>query len=85
MSLELREALSIPSDRPSGPYVRRKPEIVEYAKGLQNIPVPAQLQVNEAASIYEVWMKDKALAACMSSTRAPECLNLTHRIYSLHR
>ena len=34
---------------------------MEYAKGLKNIPVPAQLQVNEAASIYEVWQKDNAL------------------------
>ncbi|THG98281.1 hypothetical protein EW026_g3884 [Hermanssonia centrifuga] len=55
LPLELREALGIPYDRPSGPYVRRKPEMVEYAKGLKNIPVPAQMQVDEAASLYEVW------------------------------
>ena len=61
LPLELREALGIPHDRPSGPYVRRKPELVAYAQGLQNIPVPARLQVNEAASIFEVWAQDKAL------------------------
>ncbi|PSR70669.1 hypothetical protein PHLCEN_2v13442 [Hermanssonia centrifuga] len=55
LPLELREALGIPYDRPSGPYVRRKPEMVEYAKGLKNIPVPAQMQIDEAASLYEVW------------------------------
>ena len=61
LPLELSEALGLPFDGPSGPYVRRKPELVEYSKGLTNIPVPAQLQVNEAASLFEVWMKDKAL------------------------
>ncbi|KZT07490.1 uncharacterized protein LAESUDRAFT_698797 [Laetiporus sulphureus 93-53] len=61
MPLELREALGLPSFRPAGPYVARVPEFVEYAQGLQNFPVPPQLTVNEAASIFEVWMEDQAL------------------------
>ena len=63
--LELAESLNIPYNGPSSPYVQRKPELVEYAKGLKTIPVPARLQVDEAASIFEVWMQDKALSARM--------------------
>lgn len=48
-------------DVPSNPYVPRQPELVEYAKGLRNFPVPDQLTVDEAASIFEVWQNAKAL------------------------
>ncbi|KAI0918027.1 hypothetical protein AcW1_007009 [Taiwanofungus camphoratus] len=61
MPLELREALGLPLMRPAGPYAKRSPELTKYAEGLQNLPVPAQLNVNEAASLFEVWMDDKAL------------------------
>ncbi|KAI0698355.1 mitochondrial ribosomal death-associated protein 3-domain-containing protein [Cytidiella melzeri] len=59
--LELQEALGLTPDVPAGPYVRRKPELVEYAKGLQNIALPSQMNVNEAAALYELWGKDKVL------------------------
>ncbi|KAH9947031.1 mitochondrial ribosomal death-associated protein 3-domain-containing protein [Amylocystis lapponica] len=61
MPLELSEALGIPFPRPAGPYVKRIPEVVTYAQGLQNFPVPAELSVPEAASLFEVWAEDKAL------------------------
>jgi len=59
--IELCEALGISYSEPSGPYVKRSPELVEYVKGLQNLPVPAQMSVDEAASLFEVWMRDKGL------------------------
>ncbi|KAL7280576.1 hypothetical protein ACG7TL_005510 [Trametes sanguinea] len=59
--LELIEALGLEPLGPSNPYVPRLPELVEYAKGLKNFPVPEQLTVDEAASIYDVWQQSKAL------------------------
>jgi len=61
MPLELSEALGLPFKRPVGPYTTRVPAFVEYAQGLRNFPVPAQLSIKEAASLFEVWMDDKAL------------------------
>ncbi|KAI0085775.1 mitochondrial ribosomal death-associated protein 3-domain-containing protein [Irpex rosettiformis] len=59
--LELQEALGLTPDVPSGPYIRRKPELVEYAKGLQNIALPSQMSIAEAAALYELWGKEKVL------------------------
>ncbi|KAH7910195.1 mitochondrial ribosomal death-associated protein 3-domain-containing protein [Hygrophoropsis aurantiaca] len=59
--LELREALNIPSDRPAGPYIKRSAELLEYTKGLQRLVVPDNLSIDEAASVFDVWMKDKAV------------------------
>lgn len=61
LPLELREALSLEHDRPYGPYVKRQPELVEYAHGLERLAVPGSLSVPEAASVFEVWMKDRAV------------------------
>ena len=33
----------------------------EYAKGLRNMPVPERMSVEEAAALFEVWLKDRAL------------------------
>ncbi|RPD64029.1 hypothetical protein L226DRAFT_533343 [Lentinus tigrinus ALCF2SS1-7] len=59
--LELIEALGLEPAQPSGPYVPREKELVEYAKGLKNFAVPDQLTVDEAASIFDVWQSAKAL------------------------
>ncbi|KAI0741258.1 mitochondrial ribosomal death-associated protein 3-domain-containing protein [Daedaleopsis nitida] len=59
--LELVEALGLEPTVPSNPYVRREPELVAYASGLRNFPVPDKLTVDEAASIFEVWQSTKAL------------------------
>lgn len=64
--LELKEALGLHDNVPAGPYARRQAELIDYAKGLQNIAIPAQLKVSEAASLYEVWHKDRALNERMS-------------------
>ncbi|EIN09639.1 hypothetical protein PUNSTDRAFT_51852 [Punctularia strigosozonata HHB-11173 SS5] len=58
LPVELREALGLPHDKPTGPYVKRSPEIVEYTRGLKALPVPDRLSVEEAASIFEVWKDD---------------------------
>ncbi|KAI0339407.1 hypothetical protein BDW22DRAFT_1409048 [Trametopsis cervina] len=59
--LELQEALGLTPDVPAGPYVRRRAEQVAYAKGLKNIALPSQMDINEAAALYELWGKDKVL------------------------
>ncbi|KAI0825732.1 mitochondrial ribosomal death-associated protein 3-domain-containing protein [Irpex lacteus] len=59
--LELQEALGLSPDVPSGPYVRRNTDLVEYAKGLQNIALPSQMSVAEAAALYELWGQEKML------------------------
>ena len=52
---------------------------MEYSKGLRNVPVPAQLEVNEAASIYEVWQKDNALYSRESSSCVVEGMMMVMR------
>jgi small subunit ribosomal protein S29 len=68
--LELREVLKLGDARPMNARVQRSQALLDYARGLKNVPVPAQLSVHEAASLFEIWMKDKALYGgmllCMS-------------------
>jgi small subunit ribosomal protein S29 len=64
LALELREALDLPYDRPSGRYAKRSSFMQEYTKGLQPLPVPDKLSVKEAASLFELWMKARSLHAC---------------------
>lgn len=59
--LELREALALSHDTPVTAYDRRNWDLIQYSKGLQSIPVPSQLKLNEAASLYQVWGEDRAL------------------------
>ncbi|KAF8573593.1 hypothetical protein K439DRAFT_1665739 [Ramaria rubella] len=59
--LELREALGMPYDRPVGPYARRSAAKLAYTNGLRRFEVPPQLNVNEAAALFEVWSRDLAL------------------------
>ena len=61
MPVELREALGLPEIRPAGPYTKRSPDIVEFARGIKSFPVPSRISVGEAASLFELWMQDKAL------------------------
>ena len=58
---ELREALGLPYDRPTGPYAKRSLSRTEYANGLRAFEVPAQLTTNEAAALFEVWSRGLAL------------------------
>ncbi|KAG1891671.1 mitochondrial ribosomal death-associated protein 3-domain-containing protein [Suillus fuscotomentosus] len=61
LPVEFLEALSLGYDRPYGPYVKRQPELVDHAHGLKRLAVPASLSVPEAASVFELWMKDRAV------------------------
>lgn len=58
--IELQESLKL-SSRTANPYVKRSPELASYAEGLTNIRVPESLGVSEAASLFDVWMKDGAI------------------------
>jgi small subunit ribosomal protein S29 len=60
LSQELRYALGLqPWLRPST-YVKVAPEITSFTRGLQIVEVPEKLNVNEAASLFEVWNKNKS-------------------------
>jgi small subunit ribosomal protein S29 len=60
LSQELRHALGLqPWLRPS-PYPKVAPEITAFTKGIQLVNVPERLNVNEAASLFEVWNKNKS-------------------------
>ncbi|KAI0369803.1 hypothetical protein BV20DRAFT_967474 [Pilatotrama ljubarskyi] len=59
--LELTESLGLEPTGPSNPYVPREANLIAYAQGLKNFPVPERLTVDEAASIFDVWHQVKAL------------------------
>ncbi len=60
LSEELRYALGLqPWLRPS-PYLKVAPEITTFTRGVQLVNVPEKLNVNEAASLFEVWNKNKS-------------------------
>lgn len=46
---------------PTNAYVRREPELIEYAKDLKSFPVPERLSIDEAASLFDLWHQTKAL------------------------
>lgn len=58
--IELRESLKL-SDGTASPYIKRSPVLASYAEGLTKVPVPESLGVPEAAALFDVWMKDKAI------------------------
>ncbi|KAI0306051.1 mitochondrial ribosomal death-associated protein 3-domain-containing protein [Multifurca ochricompacta] len=60
LSQELRHALGLqPWLQPSS-YLKVAPEITAFTKGIQILKVPEKLNVNEAASLFEVWNKNKS-------------------------
>jgi small subunit ribosomal protein S29 len=63
--IELREALDLPDDRPTGQISKSSTTLKVYTQGLRPLVVPSQLSVDEAASLFEVWMKGKALHSRM--------------------
>jgi small subunit ribosomal protein S29 len=74
LPIELREALGLPYEKPTGPYVKRSAEMVEYTRGLKALPVPDRLSVEEAATMFEVWKDDNGLNAREYLTLMPFCL-----------
>jgi len=60
--VELEESLKL-SNTPQSPYIQRLPALVSYAAGLSKVAVPDQLNVGEAASLFDVWVRENALIA----------------------
>lgn len=48
------------------PYTKLIPDMLEYAQGLEAYPVPERMEPDEAAGVFEIWMKDRALHSGMS-------------------
>ncbi|KAI5124226.1 hypothetical protein M0805_005076 [Coniferiporia weirii] len=48
-------------DHPVDPYTKMVPGMVEYAQGLKPLRVPEKLEYDEAAALFEIWVKDRAL------------------------
>lgn len=65
ITLELSDALELEMTRPVAPwpYEKRSRFLLEYASGMKKVEVPAGLSVKEAASVFEIWMKQKVLAS----------------------
>lgn len=59
--IELKESLKLGHETAS-PYIKRSRELASYAEGLTNIAVPESFAVPEAASVFDVWMKDRAIS-----------------------
>ncbi|KAF5391111.1 hypothetical protein D9757_003064 [Collybiopsis confluens] len=59
--IELMDQLNLPGLRPRTAYSKRSKTLQEYAQGLQNLPVPEEFSVKEAAAVFEMWMSDNAL------------------------
>ncbi len=68
ISLELNETLDLPMVKPVAPwpYENRSRYLEEYAQGLKKVEVPDKLSVKEAGSVFEVWMKQRALGSSKS-------------------
>ncbi|KZT25215.1 hypothetical protein NEOLEDRAFT_1162888 [Neolentinus lepideus HHB14362 ss-1] len=61
LPIELRKSLGLPDETPASRYTKMSKTALEYAQGLEALPVPEKLQMDEAASLFEAWAKDKAL------------------------
>lgn len=64
VTLELQEALRLPTPRPTFEFAKRSHELEGYLKGLENFPVPNQLSVEEAAAMFELWGQHEAIHSC---------------------
>ncbi|THH17829.1 hypothetical protein EW146_g3049 [Bondarzewia mesenterica] len=77
LSTELRYALKLQSWMHPSPYLKTAPEVEEFTKGIKTLKVPDQLSMGEAASLFEVWMKDFALLEKGSNIRSTDELFLS--------
>jgi small subunit ribosomal protein S29 len=59
---ELTDSLKLPTKIPSSPYDKKDKYLMEYAKGLKNMKLPDGFTLKEASSVFDTWMKDRALA-----------------------
>jgi len=60
LSQELRYALGLQPWLQPSPYLKVAPEITAFTKGIQLVNVPEKLNVNEAASLFDLWNKNKS-------------------------
>ncbi|KAI0314593.1 mitochondrial ribosomal death-associated protein 3-domain-containing protein [Amylostereum chailletii] len=58
---ELRHALGLQPELKFSPFKNIAPEYEAFTAGVQTMIVPSQLKVEEAASLFEVWMKNRSL------------------------
>ena len=63
MGTELYEALNLDLTHGKRPdaYSKRSEVLQHYSQGLQAFPTPSRLDIQEAAGIFDVWIKDRAL------------------------
>ncbi|KAG8691658.1 Class II abasic (AP) endonuclease [Ceratobasidium sp. 423] len=59
--LPLKEALGMVQPETASPYDRRNKDVAFYASGIKSLPVPSKMQLGEAASMFDVWVKNNAL------------------------
>ncbi|KAH7335262.1 mitochondrial ribosomal death-associated protein 3-domain-containing protein [Rhizoctonia solani] len=59
--LPLKEALGMVQPGSVSPYDRRNKDVAFYASGIKSLPVPSKMQLGEAASMFDVWVKNNAL------------------------
>jgi small subunit ribosomal protein S29 len=60
LSQELRDALGLQPWLQPSPYLKIAPEITAFTNGIQLVNVPEKLNVNEAASLFDIWNKNKS-------------------------
>jgi hypothetical protein len=67
---ELYEALDLDLTHGKRPdsYSKRSDVLQHYCQGLQAFRTPSRLDIQEAAGIFDVWMKDRALHTSRSSS-----------------
>ncbi|VDC06087.1 unnamed protein product [Peniophora sp. CBMAI 1063] len=61
LSPALRQALNIQPELGAPPFSKVAPELIAYTRGIKTIEVPSRLQIKEAASVFEIWMKNSSL------------------------
>lgn len=59
--IELKDALGLTPEGATSTWAPRNPEYSKYSEGLSAIPVPAQFNVHEAATLVEVWNQTASL------------------------
>ena len=61
LSPELRQALNIQPELGAPPFTKVAPELTAYTQGIKTIEIPSKLQLEEAASIFDIWTKNTSL------------------------
>ncbi|KAJ3569969.1 hypothetical protein NP233_g4701 [Leucocoprinus birnbaumii] len=67
ISLELKDMLGVTDQAAQPvieePYIKRSQVLKGYLQGVENVEVENRLTLKEAASLFEVWMKQRALSS----------------------